>query len=55
VAQLGECDSEWGATLGVVEALSNFFFSSGGHDVFDDGCDIKDGSVKCFLLGGFVS
>jgi hypothetical protein len=24
VAQLCECDSEWGATLGVVEARSNF-------------------------------
>jgi hypothetical protein len=24
VAQLGECDSEWGATLGVVDAHSNF-------------------------------
>jgi hypothetical protein len=55
VAQLGECNSEWGATLGVVKARSNFGFCCGGDHVFDDDCDIKDGSVKCFLLGGSVS
>jgi hypothetical protein len=40
VAQLGQCDSERGATLGVVKARSNFRFCSGGDHVFDDGSDM---------------
>jgi hypothetical protein len=55
LVQLGECDSEWGAALGVVKARSNFRFCSGGNHVFDDGGDIKDGSVKSLLLTGFVA
>jgi hypothetical protein len=55
VAQLGEFDSERGATLGVVKARSNFWLCSRGHRVFDDVGDIKDGSVKFFLLGGIVA
>jgi hypothetical protein len=42
LAQLGECDSEGGATLGVVKARSNFGFCSVGDFVFKDGSDIED-------------
>jgi hypothetical protein len=55
VAKLGECDSERGATLGVVKARSNFFFCCGSHHIFDDGSDIKDGPFKGVLFGGFVA
>jgi hypothetical protein len=55
VAELGECDSERGSTLGVVKARYNLGFCCGGDHVFDDGGDVEDGSVKCFLFGGFVS
>jgi hypothetical protein len=54
VAQLGECDPKRGATLGVVKACSNFGFCSGGDHIFDDCGDVEDGSIECFLLGGFV-
>jgi hypothetical protein len=54
VAQLGECDSERGSTLGVVKARSNFGFCCGSYHIFDDCGDVEDGSVKCFLFGGFV-
>jgi hypothetical protein len=55
VAQLGECDSERGTTLGIVKSRSHFGFCGRGDHVFDDGSDIEDGPVKCFLLGGLVS
>jgi hypothetical protein len=55
VAQFGECNSEWGATLGVVKARSNFWLSGGGDHVFDDGSDIKDGNIQLILIGVFVS
>jgi hypothetical protein len=51
VTQLGECYPERGATLGVVKTRANFSFCRGCHHVFDDGGDIKDGPVKCVLLG----
>jgi hypothetical protein len=55
VAQLVYCNSERGATLGVVKSRSNFGLCCGGDHVFDDGSDVEDGSVKCVLLGGFVA
>jgi hypothetical protein len=55
VAQLGECNSEWGATLGVVKARVNFLFGGGGDHVLDDGSDIEDASIKRILVRGFVA
>jgi hypothetical protein len=55
VAQFRECNSEWGATLGVVKARSNFGFGCGGYHILDNGSDIEDGSVYRILFGGFVS
>jgi hypothetical protein len=54
VAQLCECDSEWGATLGVVKACSNFRFSRGGDHVLDDGSAIKDGTIQLILFRGLL-
>jgi hypothetical protein len=54
VAQLGECNSEWGTTLDVVKERSRFLFDCGGDHVFDNRSDIEDGSVEPMLLGGFV-
>jgi hypothetical protein len=42
VAQFSECESEWGATLGVVKTCSYFWFCCGGDHVFYDGSDIDD-------------
>jgi hypothetical protein len=55
VVQLSQCNSEWGATLGVVKARSNLGFGCGGDHVFDDGRDIEDGAINLILVGGFVS
>jgi hypothetical protein len=55
VAQFCECNSEWGATLGVVKTRSNFRLSGGGDHIFDDGSDIKDGSIQLIVFGGFVT
>jgi hypothetical protein len=55
VAHFSECDPERGATLGVVKARSNFLFSCGGNHVFDDGRDIKDGSIQLILFRGVVA
>jgi hypothetical protein len=38
-----------------VKARSNFLFGCGGDHLFDDGSDIKDGSIQLVLLGGFVA
>jgi hypothetical protein len=55
LAQFSECNSEWGATLGVVKTRSYFWFSRGGDHVFDDGSDIEDGAIQIILLWGFVA
>jgi hypothetical protein len=55
VAQFGECNSEWCAALGVVKARSNFGLSRGGDHIFDDGSDIKDGTIQLILFGGRVA
>jgi hypothetical protein len=54
VAQFCECNSEWGATLGAVKTRSNFRLSGGGDHVFDDGSDIKDGSIKLIVPWGLL-
>jgi hypothetical protein len=55
VARFSDCDSEWGATLGVVKTSSYSCFRFGGDHVFDDESDINDRAIQLILLWGFVA
>jgi hypothetical protein len=55
VDQFGECNSDWGTTLGVVKARPYFLFIRRGDHILDDGSNIKDGAIPCILFGGFVA